>query len=272
MKVYVLYFSPTGGTRKAADTISAAWAGEKIEIDLADRQWNPSDLVFSKDDICIVAVPSFSGRVPQFIIPKLRKLKGTNVRAILLTAFGNRAYDDTLLELQDTLEQAGFRCQCAVAAVTQHSVMPQYGKGRPDSADLEELAEFAQICKNVMEQTEDTVAVPGHSPYREYLTIPIKPKAGRKCTGCGLCMTKCPVQAIPAANVKETDKNKCISCMQCVAICPHNARHVSKLMQTMAAVKMKKACDGRKKNEIFLPVSLAKTTNLCKKKQEHTLM
>lgn len=253
MKVYLLYFSPTGGTKKVIDRIASAWDCQKIEIDLSDMTYKLSNVVFEENDICIVAVPSFSGRVPQFIIPKLKEIKGTDVKAILVTAYGNRAFDDTLIELQDTMQSAGFCCVCAVAAVTEHSVMPKYGNGRPDQPDMEELDNFAKKCKDAVENMDGQLEVPGNRPYRKYLTIPIKPKADKKCNGCGLCMHRCPVQAISVTDIKNVDKNKCISCLQCVKICPQNARHISSIMQKIAEINMKKLCKDRKQNQLFLP-------------------
>ena len=81
--------------------------------------------------------------------------------------------------------------------------MPKYGKGRPDAADLQELREFADTCKQVMEQTKEEVQMPGNRPYREYISIPIKPKANKNCMECGLCVEKCPVQAISENNMKN---------------------------------------------------------------------
>lgn len=125
MKIYALYFSPTGGTKRVLEFLVSAWDCEKEYIDLSDKSL--LNLSFSCNDICIVAVPTFSGRVPQFIIPKLHKLQGKGIKAMLVTTYGNRDFDDTLLELKDTMEGCGFICNRAVAAVTRHSVLPKYG-------------------------------------------------------------------------------------------------------------------------------------------------
>ena len=253
MKIYALYFSPTGGTKKVLDILVSAWECEKEYIDLSNRNNSSLDISFADNDICVVAVPSFSGRVPQFIIPKLQTLQGSGIKAMLIATYGNRAFDDTLLELKDTMEMCGLICSCAVAAVTRHSVLPKYGEGRPDSDDVEELKQFSVKCKEIMEKYSSTVIVPGNKPYRKYVSIPIKPKANKYCTNCGLCYQKCPVQAIPCENYQTCDTSKCISCIQCVAICPMKSRRINPIILKIAEIKMKNLCKGRKENKLFVP-------------------
>ena len=53
----------------------------------------------------------------------------------MVAVFGNRAYDDALLEMQDVASEIGFRVIAAVAAVAEHSIIRKYGKGRPDADD-----------------------------------------------------------------------------------------------------------------------------------------
>jgi len=47
---------------------------------------------------------------------------------------------------------------------------------------------------------------------------------GEKCTGCGLCVDVCPVEAISLENDKaKIDAEKCVDCSQCVEECPNEA-------------------------------------------------
>lgn len=115
----------------------------KKYIDLSNISKIAVSVTLRKNDTCIVAVPSFSGRVPQFIIPILQSLQGNQAKTVLIFTYGNRAFDDTLLELKDTMEQSGFLCYCAIAAVTRHSLLPKYGAGRPDAKDMAELKRFS---------------------------------------------------------------------------------------------------------------------------------
>jgi len=45
-----------------------------------------------------------------------------------------------------------------------------------------------------------------------------------KCTGCGLCVDACPVEAITLENDKaKVDEDTCIDCGACVGECPNKA-------------------------------------------------
>lgn len=254
MPIYKITFSPTGGTQKIADLFTDAFAKESIAVDLTDRTLPFHDLCFTSDDICIVSIPSYGGRVPELAVSRLQQLSGESAMAVLIAVYGNRAYEDTLLELQDTLIEAGFRCAAAIAAVAEHSIMRQFATGRPDQEDAAELVSFAEKVRQKIENHSITFSpiLRGDNPFRKYGGVPLKPKAGKSCTKCGLCAEKCPAGAIPADNPAATDRAACISCMRCLSICPNNARSLNHLVLTVAAQKMKKACSGRKKNELFL--------------------
>ncbi len=134
--LYTIYFSPTGGTKKVADIVSRALSNEREsggwemkEIDLSPAGTDYSQYHFTREDICIVAAPSFGGRVPGPVLERLKEMEGGHAKTILAAVYGNRAFEDTLLELEDTLVLAGFDCKAAVAAVAEHSIMhPETGR------------------------------------------------------------------------------------------------------------------------------------------------
>ncbi|MEG2222116.1 MAG: 4Fe-4S binding protein [Oscillospiraceae bacterium] len=247
-----IYFSPTGGTKKVVDLLAEAWDGDVRDLDcsLPDGDYAQT---FGQDDICIVGVPSYGGRVPAVALTHLAQLRGTNTPAVVVVAYGNRDYDDTLLELRDSLSQNGFSVLAAVAAVTQHSILPQFGTGRPNEADQALLRGYGVAIRQALEHGgASEVAVPGNAPYRDYGGLPLHPKASHGCTKCGACVPLCPVHAIPSDNPGTTDKARCITCMRCVSVCPQHARRLNPLLRFVAGKKMAKGCTAPKENKLFL--------------------
>ena len=251
MKLYQIFFSPTGGTRKVADLFCRAWGVLPEPIDLT-KHIGP--LFFSEEDLCLIAVPVYGGRVPEAALRGLRVMKGNGIPTVLLAVYGNRAVDDALLELRNEVRAAGFLCIAAVTAVAQHSLLPLFGQNRPDAQDEKELADFAKQILEAWEEGKVTepVSLPGRRPYREYHGVPLKPKATSRCMECGLCARECPVQAIPRDEPKKPDTKKCISCMHCVSACPNQARRLNWLMSRIAVRRLADACAERKPNVLYL--------------------
>lgn len=253
MKLYEITFSPTGGTQKVADLLTKALDGECIAVDLTDSGADFSAVAFTPEDVAVIAVPSYGGRVPATATERLGTMRGDGARAVLVCVYGNRAYEDTLAELEDTAKQAGFHVIAAVVAVAEHSIVHRYAAGRPDVEDAKELQAFAgKIQEKLSAGDSSKPEIPGNRPYKKAGGVGMVPKPTKDCTNCGLCAKKCPVQAIDPSNPGHTDKDKCISCMRCVSVCPQSARKVSSVMLAAADVALKKVCSDRKAGELYI--------------------
>ncbi len=254
MAFYEIYFSPTGGTRKAADLLSAAWGDDIHLIDFFLQPDALSKLTLNQADVCLVAVPSYGGRVPDIAVKQLKKLQGNGAFAILTAVYGNRHIDDTLMELSDILTRQGFSCIAGVEAVAEHSLARQIAEGRPNEADETVLMEFSRkIRKNLETGTlSGHPSLPGSHDYRVYGGCSVKPYAADTCIQCGKCAQECPVHAIPAEAPSITDSALCISCMHCVAICPEHARKPEEAAASALAEKLSKVCSVPKENKLYL--------------------
>lgn len=251
MANYSIYFSPTGGTKKVADIITDSLNGEYSEIDLCR---NIEALSLNPTDICLISIPSYGGRVPGIAIQRLKRITANGAKAVLNCVYGNRDWDDTLTELQDTLCSIGFKCTCAIAAVAEHSVFRQFATGRPDEQDKVQLHEFAiQIQRVLDNDTAKDLVLPGnHGIYKEFGGSPLKPIANNDCTRCGLCAKECPVNAIDPTSPQTTDSSLCISCMRCVSLCPKHARDFNPELLAEIGNKMADKLGGRKNNFLFI--------------------
>lgn len=253
MKCYEIIFSPTGGTQKAADLLTHGLGGASATVDLTDYGADVSATTFTPEDVAVIAVPSYAGRVPGPAVERLGALKGNGARAVLVCVYGNRAYEDTLVELEDTARQTGFHITAAVATIAEHSIVRRFAAGRPDAEDEKELQGFAEQIRAKLSAGDGTEpALPGNRPYKKAGGSGMAPKPTKDCTGCGLCGAKCPVQAIDRQDPSRTDKDKCISCMRCVAVCPQSAREIDPTVLAALDAKLSQVCRDRKTGELYL--------------------
>lgn len=253
MKLYNIVFSPTGGTKKVSALLTDALDGEVALVDLTDSKQDFHTVSLTQEDVAVISVPSYGGRVPAVAVKRLCMVHGNGARAVLVCVSGNRAYEDTLVELEDAAKQAGFQVIAAVAAIAEHSIARQFAAGRPDAQDAKQLYEFARQIQAKLSAGDSTEpSVPGNRPYKKAGGAGMVPKPTKACTKCGVCAAECPVQAIDKENPKKVDDKACISCMRCISVCPHSARKVNPVMLSAASLMLKKVCSERKDCELFL--------------------
>lgn len=252
---HILYFSPTETTEKIAKEIGSVFSEQVIEHDITDRKVREEKLTFQKEDCVIIGVPVYSGRIPKIVKPFFENLKGNSTTAICFVMYGNRAYDDALLELQTILKENGFQVIGAGSFVGEHTYTKLVATQRPDSKDLEVAREFAKKWKDKLEEGIKTpIAVPGNSEYRAYSSSsPMEIETKESCISCGLCAQNCPTGAIAVDDFSRVDEELCINCLRCVKKCPTNAKWVkSERLEQIQNWLIENFSKERKEPEIFL--------------------
>lgn len=244
--VYHFIFSPTGGTEKVMQILAQEFHAETA-VDLCRPI---EEMQLNSSDVALIGLPSYGGRIPGIAGDRLQKVHGNGAKAVLVAVYGNRAIDDTLIEMKDLAENRGFRVVGAISAVAEHSIMRHVAQGRPDADDEAELRSFARQIIAAMDEIRD-IPVPGKRPYKNFGGAGMFPEVDG-CTGCGICAERCPVGAIPTDAPGTTNKEKCICCMRCIEICPTGARRRNKIALSNTIQRLVKAVTGRKPNELFI--------------------
>ena len=134
----LIFFSPTHTSARIARAIGEGIGmGRRMETDLTlDEQTSPIEM---NGELCVIAVPVYGGRVAATALQRLQRLKGNGSPAILVVVYGNRDYEDALLELRDTAVQLGFVPLSAGPFSGEHRFnTPELpiASGRQDADDL----------------------------------------------------------------------------------------------------------------------------------------
>lgn len=230
------FFSPTSTTKRVVQTIAEGINPASIEIfDCTTPHGREQTLTLSKDELFIIGVPVYMGRVPGLLKKWLQAIKADNTPAVCVVVYGNRAYEDALLELKDSVKDCGCIPIAAAAYIGEHSFANSAtpSKDRPNRHDLnhahgfgEAIAEKLLAISHHSQLTE--VEVPGSHPYGgitqlwdvDFISV------SSACSQCGLCAELCPVAAIQPTCSAEIDSAKCITCCACIKKCPQRARTI----------------------------------------------
>lgn len=231
-KLNLLYFSATDTTAKVVKAVANGVDKNIKEYDITLPNNRNYDITFDENDVVIIGVPVYGGRVPEFLADYFTRVKGNNTAAVLIVVYGNRYYDDALLELKEIFESNGFIGVAGGAFIGEHSYTDKVGTGRPDQCDLEAAFNFGVKIKERLSMIKGTsdlpeLSVKGNLPYKERKSMPlIIPETNDQCTDCGICAKYCPTGAIDFNNFRNIDITKCIRCCSCIKKCPVRAKSI----------------------------------------------
>lgn len=271
-KISAMYFSPTNTTKLVVSSI-AERISSKINmnnqvnyIDFTSLNVRKEKVTFSKTDLLIIGVPVYAGRVPNVLLKYLNLISSSGAIAVPVVLYGNRNYDDALIELKDILELNGFNIIAAAAFVGEHSFSYTLAKGRPDDNDIAIINEFSDEIYSLLneKQINKKIEVPGNSPYRPYY-MPrdnnnnpvdirkVTPKTNEKCINCKLCANVCPMGAINIEDVYNLI-GICIKCGACIKSCPSHAKYFDDLGYLQHKKELEINFASRREPELFLPI------------------
>jgi len=259
-KVKLIYYSPTGTSKKTLEGITKGLGVSIVEhIDLTPPIAASGSHVIPAGELPVFAIPVYGGRVPSVAAQRLKTVKGNGTPAVLVAVYGNRAFEDALIELRDISAEQGFTAVAGAAFIGEHSFSSDstpIAPGRPDAEDLAKAKKFGELVRAKMEGLAEPVevAIPGNRPYKE--RNPSSPRSPEttveSCNLCGVCVDVCPTKSITVSDKVETMKETCTTCSACVKICPTGARVWMNEGIQKAAVWLNKEYSKRKEPEFFL--------------------
>lgn len=227
-QISIISFSPTGSTRKVLNEISLGFTLPVKRYDFT-LSWERKELSFGPEDLVVVGFPVYGGRLPEPAEKIMRYFNSTTAKFAGVVVYGNRAFEDALIELKDLAEAGGFLFVGGGACIAQHSMLEEAAKGRPDADDMKELKAFGENLEaKCISGILETLEVPGEKPYRKpILNPPYGPVVSDACILCGACHRVCAFGAIPEDAPDTTLLDACKCCFACVRECPVNARAVT---------------------------------------------
>lgn len=69
-------FQPHGRNKKSIRVLSRQLNEDSINIDLTDRKRDFRDIALTGNDIAVIAVPSYGGRVPSPAVERIKQIQG----------------------------------------------------------------------------------------------------------------------------------------------------------------------------------------------------
>ncbi len=259
----LIYFSPTQTTRKIIESIAQGIQIATVEhVDLTPPEARTRKHAEIHGELAVIGSPVYSGRLPTDMVSRVRRLKGNDSPAIIVVVYGNRAYEDALLELRDLAVEAGFRPVAAGVFIGEHSFSNDAAPiavGRPDAGDLRKAKEFGKMIREKirnMRALDETPAlhVPGNFPYKERGALSnIAPITQETiCAKCEECVSVCPTAAISVGDSVVTDPSLCIRCCACVKTCSTGARSMEDQRIRQVAEQLSINCRERKEPETYM--------------------
>jgi ferredoxin len=206
-QVTTICFSPTGTTGTILKSIARGITPGKVEhIDLTLPEEGTGTIPLSPDQLVLLGAPVYGGRLPINAIHRFKRLGGSKTLAVLIVVYGNREFEDALLELKHLAIELGFLPVAGGAFIGEHSFATEelpIATGRPDSQDVQRGVAFGERIKEKIRALPSPDAlgdllVPGRFPYeggaRSMAVSPVSRED--TCILCGTCASVCPTGAI----------------------------------------------------------------------------
>ncbi len=263
-RVSLFYYSPTQSTRKITNEIAAGIGIDPLKIienNLTYPEYADSLIDVEPDDLVVIGAPVYAGFAAPEALKRLATIKFAGNAAVLVAVYGNRNFDNALVDLREFARSAGLRPMAAAAFIGKHSYSTKnypIARCRPDADDKETARNFGRkVYEKVQSLSPKAdwpeLSLPGTFPLPERVIVKhsFAETMHELCIQCGRCQEVCPTGAVYFAKGYQTNKELCTICCACLKKCPRHARiidseHIQKFRESLVANH-----SARKLPEIF---------------------
>ena len=274
----IVYCSPAGTTRKAAEAIASRLRelGRTVtEFDLALTGPGEIEEAFreSGGPLCLwVGSPVYAQHPVPPVVHFLEWLPGASGKraAVPFVTFGAVSSGVALPEMADRLAEKGYSALAAAKVMAEHSSMFKsdrpLGEGRPAERDLAQMSGLADRVVQELDSGQWRALSREQLDYQpewlkeEAAAMNIERLKGvhpgytldeALCTQCGVCEESCPAGAIRLDPYPVRDE-KCFLCNNCARFCPEGAMTIDTApLEKRIAEKAQKTPEA-KETAIFL--------------------
>lgn len=236
----VLYFSGTGNSRYVARRIAEISSDEVISINqrLKSRDYS----AVSSENPLVFVGPVYAGRLPRVMDDYIKKVSFTGTKRVYFigtcaqTPWMTAEYVERLCK-EKSFALLGFNSV----------VMPQGyvagGGTQPKQVNDKILKEAEPKIVKIAETIRDKQMLPKEQPGKAIMSRVLNPMmysmmvsakgftVTSKCTGCGKCEARCPLNNVKLVNGRPVWGGDCTHCMACIAGCPAEAIEYGKKTQ-----------------------------------------
>ncbi|MDM8522228.1 EFR1 family ferrodoxin [Desulfococcaceae bacterium HSG8] len=249
-KSTICYFSPAGTTKKVADFIAETLTKGGHDVESSDLSVVKSEDIFNsasnrlkKGDCLWIGSPVYACHIVPPVEDFLSNLpKAEGAFAVPFVTYGAVTSGIGLYEMARLLTERGYRIPGAAKILAVHSLLwsskSPLGNGHPGPDD-------EKLIKKLIESVSDKISNPDAENFADPEVLNYQPGKVRdhakawnlaalrqampptklddeKCTECGICAEKCPVQNISLNPLPKLGDN-CLFCFNCIRYCDPGA-------------------------------------------------
>lgn len=226
----ILYFSGTGNSAYAADFISKK-IGDEV-INLFDKIRDNDFSTVESERPWVICTPTYCWQIPKILENWITKTEFRGSRDIYFVMTCGGDIGNAEKYLKQLCEKKGFNYRGCAEVVMPENYIAMFNS--PDESEakrivraaqrsLKKAAGYIETGSKMVPVKVNVIGKLSSAVNKIFYALFVKDKkfyAKDTCTGCGLCVKKCPLSNITLKEGKPQWNGNCTHCMACISYCP----------------------------------------------------